>query len=209
VPGVPTASFLVPLLEGLQSMRAAKPEEALASLRRARDACLAAGNIAEAVDMDLLLGTVGAEVAARRSTPREPVLALLEGAVRRAEEAGLHAQAAKAALVLGCFARLAKEFERAGKAFMRAASASAAAKIPLLQFHALRLAGELALEAGLKAKTQTLWREALELAAGIPELEAQAMGITESAELLAASFQQQGFTQARRTGEGKPVEAVS
>jgi tetratricopeptide (TPR) repeat protein len=208
VPGAPDAAYLGALLEGIQALRAGKPEDALACLRRARDACLAAGNTADAIDMDLLLGTIGAEVAARRSTPREPVLALLESATKRAEEAGLHAQAAKASLVLGCFARLGKDLERAGKAFMRAAGAAAKAKIPLLQFHALRMAGELALEAGLKPRAQTLWREALDVAAAIPEVEAEATGFRESADQVTAAFKQQGFTVARPGAVGPAAEAI-
>jgi hypothetical protein len=200
--GVPPG-FLSGLLEGIQALRAGKPADALPCLRRARDACTAAGDAAGAVDVDVLLATVGAEVAARHGTPREPILAMLEASSRRAEEAGLLAQAAKSALVLGCLARLAKEGERAGRAFMRAAATAAQAEIPLLQFHALRLAGELALESNLRGKAQALWREALELAAA----EGDATGLAASADDLRAAFQQQGFTQGR--AGAKPAEAVS
>jgi hypothetical protein len=111
--------------------------------------------------------------------------------------------------VLGCFARLSKDLERAGKAFVRAAGAAALAKIPLLQFHALRLAGELSLEAGLKSKAQTLWREALDVAAAVPEVEADIMGIKESADQVTAAFKQQGFTLAPRPGAARSAEAIS
>ena len=205
VPGVVPPGFLAGLLEGVQALRAGKPADALPCLRRARDACTSAGDVAGAVDVEILLGTIGSEVAARHGTPREPILAMLEGASRRAEEAGLHGQAAKSSLVLGCLARLAKESERAGRAFLRAAASAAQAGLPLVQFHALRMAGELALESNLRSKAQTLWREALDLAAAVPAAEA-AGGLTASAEELTDTFKQQGFTPAR--AGAKAVEAV-
>jgi hypothetical protein len=205
-PAVPPG-FIVGLLEGLQALRAGKSEDALAPLRRARDACLAAGDLVGGVDMDVLLATIAAEVAARRGTPREPILTSLEGAARRAEEAALFPQASKTSLILGCLARLAKDGERAGRAFMRAASQAAQARIPLMQFHALRMAGEVALEANLRGRAQTLWREALDTAASVPRVEADAGGLTASAEELTAAFDQQGFSRAR--GQPKPAEAVS
>jgi hypothetical protein len=203
---VPPA-LLIGLLEGLQALRAGKPEDALPCLRRARDACTAAGDLAGAVDMDVLLGTVGAEVASRKGTPREPVLTLLENAARRAEEAALFPQAAKTSLILGCFARLAKDGERAGRAFMRAAAQAAQARIPLLQFHALRMAGEVALEANLRGKAQALWQEALATAGTVPVVEADAGGLTASAQELTAAFKQQGFAPAR-AGDPRSAAAV-
>jgi hypothetical protein len=152
-----------------------------------------------------MLASVASEVASRKGTPRDPILTSLEGASRRAEEAGLLPQAAKTSLILGCLARLAKDGERAGRAFMRAAAAAAQARIPLLQFHALRLAGEVALEANLRSKTQTLWREALDLVAAVPA--AEAGGLAESAEELAVAFKQQGFAAPRASGSR--AEAVS
>src|SRR4029078_2240983 len=134
-------------------------------LRRARDACNTAGDVAGAVDMDVMLAAIASEVAARKGPPAEPILTSLESAARRAEEANLLPQAAKTGLILGCLARLAKDGERAGRAFMRAAGAAPRARIPLLQFHALRLAGEVALDANLRTRAQTLWREALDTAA--------------------------------------------
>jgi hypothetical protein len=89
---------------------------------------------------------------------------------------------------------------------MRAAASAAQARIPLLQFHALRLAGEVALEANLRSKAQSLWREAMELAAAVPE--AEAGGLTESVEELTAAFKQQGFSVAR-PGAARPAEAAS
>jgi len=156
--------------------------------------------------MDVMLATIAAEVASRKGTPREPVLTALESAARRAEEAALFPQAARTSLILGCLARLAKDGERAGRAFMRAAASAAQARIPLLQFHALRLAGEVALEANLRSKAQSLWREAMELAAAVPE--AEAGGLTESVEELTAAFKQQGFSVAR-PGAARPAEAAS
>jgi hypothetical protein len=91
---------------------------------------------------------------------------------------------------------------------MRAAALAGQALIPLLRFHALRMAGELALESNLRSKAQTLWREALEVAAAIPPVEADAGGLTASAEELTAAFKQQGFT-AGRAGAAEPAEAVS
>jgi hypothetical protein len=206
VPQLVPPGFLTGLLEGVQALRAGKPEDALPCLRRARDACNAAGDVAGGVDMDIMLATVASEVAARKGTPREPVLTSLESAARRAEEAALFPQAARTSLVLGCLARLVKDGERAGRAFMRAAAFAARARIPLLQFQALRLAGEVALEANLRGKGQTLWREALDLAAAVPE--AEAGGLAESVEELTAAFKQQGFTQARASA-GSPAEAAS
>lgn len=202
------AGFVAPLLLAVQALRAGKPDAAFDSLQQARDTCLAAGSTAEAVDMELLLGTVGAEVAARRGASREPVLTMLENATRRAEQAGLHAQAAKAGLVLGCFARLSREAEQAGRAFVRGAGFAAKAGLPLLQFHALRLAGEVALEAGLRPRTQALWKEALDLARSVPSIEAAATGLTASVDELTAAWRQHGFTAGAATA-ADPTEAAS
>jgi hypothetical protein len=204
-PAAVPPGFLPALLEGVQALRASKPEDALPCLRRARDACQAAGDVAGAVDMEVMIASVASEVAARKGTPREPILTALENAARRADEARLLPQAAKTSLILGCLARLARDGERAGRAFMRAAAAAGQARIPLLQFHALRLAGEVALEANLRGRVQTLWQQALDTAAALPE--AEASGLTESIDELTAAFEEQGFGAARPIG--KAAEAAS
>jgi hypothetical protein len=158
--------------------------------------------------MDVMLATIAAEVAARKGTARERCSPFSRAATRRAEEARLHAQGAKSSLVLGCFARLAKESERAGRAFMRAAALAPRRASPCCSSTPLRLAGELALESKPAQQGPALWREALDLAAALPAVEAEAGGITASAEELAAALQaaglQPGPRRRRQTSEAVP-----
>jgi hypothetical protein len=69
------------------------------------------------------------------------------------------------------------EVEIAGPALLAAADQARKAGDPVLSFHALRLAGELATRVGLSARGTELWGEALRIADGMEAAVVAAMGL--------------------------------
>jgi hypothetical protein len=138
----PPPPYLLPLLRGIEALRAGGPEQALPWLRRACDA--AGAQAREAADMEILLAAVSVQAALAQAPPAPvvPALVLFGSAAARAEAAGLDDVAAKAQLFLGVSARAAGLNQIAARAFTTAAERAASAGDQMLRSQALRLAGE-------------------------------------------------------------------
>jgi len=167
------------LLRAVQALRAGKTADALPLLREARDAALAGSRTAEGAEMEILLATLGTLVAAGERLPSRPTFSVFESAAKRAEGAGLTGLAAKSLFLLGVSANLSKDLETAGSAFARAANLAKQAGAHVLQFHALRMAGELAVGAGLDKRAAALWGEALDVARSAAPAEMVATGLAD------------------------------
>jgi hypothetical protein len=135
--------YLLPLLRGIEALRAGGAQAALPWLRRACDAAAtAAGSPRDAADMEILLAAVSVQVALAEARPVLPALALFGSATTRADAAGLSDVAAKAQLLLGVSARAASLNDIAARAFTTAAARAESAGDETLQSHALRLGAE-------------------------------------------------------------------
>jgi hypothetical protein len=173
-----------PLLAAIQAARAAGPAAALPPLRRARDAAAEAGLGVEAAEMELLLGAFAVSAALAQGGSMRQVAPVFESAAARAEAAGAPATAAKARFFLGAAAASSGELPIAGQALVAAAEQARRAGGGVLAFHALRLAGDLATGAGLRARGVELWSEAVQIADGMEATEARAAGLAPVAEAL-------------------------
>jgi tetratricopeptide (TPR) repeat protein len=181
VDATPPTVFADAILATAQALRRGDTAEALPGLRTARDACLSGGRVSEAVELELLLATLAATVLRSKGQLHEQVKALFANAARRAEAAGLHAQAANVWLMFGCAAMAQQDLEAAVSSFLQSADRAEQAQVPLVRFHALRFAGEMADSARLSAKARELWEAALQTVASLPEAEAEAVGLTAAA----------------------------
>jgi hypothetical protein len=174
-------AFLDAILATAQALRRGDTEAALPALRSARDACLSDGRVPEAVELELLLATLAATVLRGKGQLHEQVKGLFANAARRVEAAGLHAQAANVWLMFGCAAMAQQDLEAAVSAFLQSAENAEHGKVPLVRFHALRFAGEMADSARLSAKARELWEAALQTVAALPEAEAEALDLIAAA----------------------------
>lgn len=174
-------AFVDAVLGTAQALRRGDTEAALPVLRSARDACLSDGRASEAVELELLLATLAATVLPGKGQVHEQVKGLFANAARRAEAAGLHAQAANVWLMFGCAAMAQQDLEAAVGAFLQSAEGAEHARVPLVCFHALRFAGEMADSARLSTKARELWEAALQTVAVLPEAEVEALGLTGAA----------------------------
>jgi hypothetical protein len=176
-----SVAFADAVLATAQALRRGRVEDALPALRDARDACMSEGRVPEAVEVELLLATLGATLLRGKGQLHDQVKGLFASAARRAEAAGIQAQAANVWLMFGCAAMAQGDLEAAVGAFLQSAQRAEQARVPLVRFHALRLAGEMAESARLVAKTRELWEAALQTAAAVPDAEAEAVGLAPAA----------------------------
>jgi hypothetical protein len=151
---------LLPMLLGFKALRDADLPRAMAHFGQARDAAQAAGSTSEAVEMEILLASTAGQRALQQGASMAPLAPLFEGAAARAEAAGLMASAARARFFLGVFAVARRDAQIAGRSLMAAAELARRGDAPILRAQSLRMAGELALEAGLKPRALELLGEA-------------------------------------------------
>jgi hypothetical protein len=120
------------------------------------------------------------------------VAPVFESAAARAEAAGAPATAAKARFFLGTAAASSGELPIAGQALLTAAEQARQAGNDILAFHALRLAGDLAAGAGLRARGAELWSEAVQVADGMGTASVEGAKLTATAEALRRSVARVG-----------------
>jgi hypothetical protein len=207
-PDTPNADVLKsplgPFLKGVDAMRAGDLDGAITLQQAARERCLARGEIPEAVEMELLLATYAVQALGAGKARLRPALEVLKRAVARAEEAGLLMLGAKASIMLGLVARLADDGRLAGGSFLRAAdlATEAGGTARVLAIEALRLAGELAVGAGLEQRAVALWQEALDHTVAMPRAEAEATSAPECAQALARLLRKHKLEQRAQEVEG-------
>jgi hypothetical protein len=182
-----------PFLNALRALRKGDAAGACALQRQARDAALARGVTPLAVDMDVMLSTFMAQALAADGSSLSPVLAMLQEAAVRAEQADLRLPAAKVLLVLAGFARVTGDFELLGSSLRRAANHAKDAGVPALAVEALRQAAEALVKGKRDHAAEKLLYEALEQVEKLPLVEARATGAAECVRMLADIFRRRGL----------------
>jgi len=207
--GRPSAhAFLVPFLKAIQCQRDGGPLEAIRLLGEARDLCVASQRPLEAAQMELLAALAIAQAGLQEGAGIAPSVPVFQSAVERAEKAELPGIAATAAMVLGTFANLAKDPELAATSFMRSAALARKAAVPMLEFQALRMAGELGVKGGARERGGERLKDAIGVAAALPPADAQAAGLTDATLDLLAFCKEHGLDALARHAEASLVEEV-
>jgi len=157
------------LVEGVRAIRRGDVLAAIRHQRTTCDVCLTEGQIALAIEMELLLATYAIQACFTTGAPVEPAVHLLQRVATRASSAQLHLAVAKANYVLGTLASATNDHYLAGQSFRRSATAADAAGSPVLKIEALRAAGERLLVLGSKKRAAAVFGEAAATAmAGLP-----------------------------------------
>jgi tetratricopeptide (TPR) repeat protein len=170
------------------ALRAGNGPEAVRLQREARDLCLEALLVREAVTMELILGTYLVQL----GHPLRAEEVYLEAAAR-AREAELGELAAQAWLALGALHLGLKRSDRAAAAYAEAGMIARDAEASILAIEAFRMTGQVALDAGLETQAVESWRTAIEIAQAEEAGVVKASSAAEVARALAAVCRRHGL----------------
>jgi hypothetical protein len=177
-------------LHGLQAVRAGDMNEAVRLQTLAFHLFQAGSDPRLAAEMELLLATYLVQAAGGKAASLRPALSVFERASEHAYRLGLSAVGGKIDLVMAPLAKLAGELELAGRGLRRAADRTKDCA-PALSIEALRMAADLVLASGNRAKAAELLGEAVAVAATLPEAEARQTSAASCAESLAGLLREQ------------------
>jgi hypothetical protein len=153
-------AVLAPLIAAVKAVSKGDINAALPLQREARDRAIERGLTAESVQMELLLATYAAQACFESHVDPKQAIDVFASASARAQATGLPLFAAIAELGAGTIASLAKDGQLAARSFMKAADLAGKAGAPELRTEALRAAGRLAADAGLKERAASLFDQA-------------------------------------------------
>jgi|GEM_PF-966289 len=154
------------VLAAALAMGSGEPVAAVAAQRKARDLCVEAGWVDEALQMELMLG--GHLLAARQTGPAKDSFArALDGA----KKADASQRAATAGFALGAVRRLEGEHHTALVAYAEAAQAAERSGQVGLSIEANRLAGQTAADLKMEPQAITFLTRAVKLGEGASTLE--------------------------------------
>jgi hypothetical protein len=172
---------------GAHALQSGRGEEALRFQQAAATHCYDAGLEREGCLMELTLAAYLVQLELRHEA-RE----VYTRAGARAERID-PALAARAYLGLGAAWLLDRNTQDAANAYARAADLAEAAGEPLVTLEALRLAGQVALDAGASDAAIATWRRAVALAEGVPATQVAVSSAPTIARALAALLDRRGL----------------
>lgn len=176
------------VLLAAQAMRDQRGAEGVRLQREARDLCLRAALVREAVLMEIVLGAYLVQLGQRPAA-----LEAYGAAARRAREHQFADLAAQAHMGAGAVLLVERERERAAAEYAKAGAAAREGGATLLAIEGFRMAGQVLLEAGREQQAAQAFREALALAEAAPPPEARASSAPEAARALAAVCRRRGL----------------